>query len=159
MKISSFRNTPTYRKLWAGVPSTSPLYHGGSMNLRVRPRVKNVLWISNKLQLFVKHVQIWGGCEGGYKEAKKSDTEVCHLSDIKSQTPHPLINTFFFGNSNSMSTLYRIAFAPPRKSYRIGLLFTHKNVCGSANSVKERSCAKLISKAKRQISDRVCAIL
>ena len=92
MKISSFRNTATYRKLWAGVPSTSPLYHGGGMNLRVRPRVKKVLWISNKLQLLVKHEQIWGGCEGGYKEAKKSDKEV---SDIKSQTPHPLINTFF----------------------------------------------------------------
>ena len=32
-----------HRKLWAGVPSTSPLYHGGGMNLRVRPRVKKVL--------------------------------------------------------------------------------------------------------------------
>ena len=24
----------------------------------------------------------------------------------------------------------RIAFAPPRKSYQLGLLFTHKNSCG-----------------------------
>ena len=27
----------------------------------------------------------------------------------------------------AMFTVYRIDFAPPRKSYRIGLLFTHKN--------------------------------
>ena len=36
---------------------------------------------------------------------------------------------------------YRIAFAPPRESYRMQLLFTHKNVCGGAISVTERSCA------------------
>ena len=37
--------------------------------------------------------------------------------------------------SQAMFTLYRMAFAPPRKSYRIGLLFTHKNRCGGAFSV------------------------
>ena len=38
-------------------------------------------------------------------------------------------------------TPYRIAFAPPRESYRMQLLFTHKNGCGGAISVTERSCA------------------
>ena len=33
------------------------------------------------------------------------------------------------------STVYRIAFAPARKSYRLRLLFTHKNGCGSVISV------------------------
>ena len=31
----------------------------------------------------------------------------------------------------AISTPYRIAVAPPQKSYKIGLLFTHKNVCES----------------------------
>ena len=54
---------------------------------------------------------------------------------------------------------HRIAFAPSRKSYRIGLLFTHMNGCGVAISVTERSCAAPISKVERDISDRFCAIL
>ena len=33
------------------------------------------------------------------------------------------------------STVYRIAFAPARKSYRLRLLFTHKNGCSSVISV------------------------
>ena len=56
-------------------------------------------------------------------------------------------------------TLHRIAFAPPRKSYQMGLLFTHKNGCGVEISVTERSCAEPISIVERHISDRFCAIL
>ena len=37
LKVKSFRNTTTYQKLH---PSLAPLYHGGGINLRVRPRVK-----------------------------------------------------------------------------------------------------------------------
>ena len=37
----------------------------------------------------------------------------------------------------AMFTLYRIACAPPRKSYRIGLLFTQKNGCGGVISVPD----------------------
>ena len=42
LKVKSFRNTATYQELWGGVPSSppTPLYHGGGMNLLVRPRVK-----------------------------------------------------------------------------------------------------------------------
>ena len=40
-----------------------------------------------------------------------------------------------------MFTLYWIAFAPARKSYWIGLRFTHKNGDFGAISVKERGCA------------------
>ena len=38
----------------------------------------------------------------------------------------------------AMFTVYRIACAPPRKSYRIGLLFTRKNGCGGVISETER---------------------
>ena len=41
--------------------------------------------------------------------------------------------------------VYRMAFALPRKSYRIGLLFTHKNCCGGETSVTGRSGAAPIS--------------
>ena len=36
---------------------------------------------------------------------------------------------------------YRIAFAPARKPYRIGGLFTHKNGDFGAISLTDRSCA------------------
>ena len=52
-----------------------------------------------------------------------------------------------------MYTLYRVAFAPARKPYRLGLLFTHKNGDFGAISVTEQSCAALISKAESHISD------
>ena len=51
-------------------------------------------------------------------------------------------------------TRYRIAFAHARKSYRIGLLFTHKNRDFGAISVTERSYAAPISKLESHISDR-----
>ena len=35
----------------------------------------------------------------------------------------------------AMFTFYRIALAPPRKSYPMGPLFAHKNGCGGAISV------------------------
>ena len=53
-----------------------------------------------------------------------------------------------------MLTLYRIALAPSRKSYRIRLLFTHKNGDFGPISVKERSYGLLISKVESYISDR-----
>ena len=40
----------------------------------------------------------------------------------------------------------------------IGLLFTHKNCCGSAISVTEQCCTAPISKVERLISDRICSI-
>ena len=39
-KVKSFRNTATYQKVWGG-SIHPPLYHGGGMNLHVRPRVNN----------------------------------------------------------------------------------------------------------------------
>ena len=50
-----------------------------------------------------------------------------------------------------------IALARARKSYQIGLLFTHKNSDFGAISVTERSCAAPISKVESHISDRFCA--
>jgi len=52
-------------------------------------------------------------------------------------------------------TLYRIALAPTRKPYRIGHLFTQKNGGFDAISLTERSCAALILKLDRHISDRL----
>ena len=53
----------------------------------------------------------------------------------------------------AMFTLYRIALAPPRKSYRIGFLFTHKNGCGGVISVTKRGCASPISKVESHMLD------
>ena len=57
--------------------------------------------------------------------------------------------------------IYRIVFAPPRKPYRIGLLFTHENDCGGAISVTERGCTaeKRGAKVDRHIGDKFLAIL
>ena len=54
----------------------------------------------------------------------------------------------------ALFTLCRMAFAPARKPYRIGLLFTHKNRDFGAISVTERSCAAQISKVETHIFDR-----
>ena len=43
-------------------------------------------------------------------------------------------------------TIFRKAFAPPWKPYRIGHLFTHKNCVLAAVSVTAQSCAATISK-------------
>ena len=50
--------------------------------------------------------------------------------------------------TKALSTLFRIAFAPPQKSYQTGLLFTHKDDCGGAISVTERCCPAPISLAE-----------
>ena len=49
-----------------------------------------------------------------------------------------------------MFTPYRIAFAPPRESYRIKLLVTHKNGDFGAISVTERNRVDLKSGAAVQ---------
>ena len=55
-----------------------------------------------------------------------------------------------------MFSPYLIAFAPARKPYRIGLLFTHKNRDFGAISATERSChAALIYKVESHISYRI----
>ena len=51
----------------------------------------------------------------------------------------------------AMFTLYRTAVPPPRNSYHIGLLFTHKSNSGGAISVTERSCAVPISKVESHV--------
>ena len=53
-----------------------------------------------------------------------------------------------------MFTLYRIAFAPARKPYRIGLLFTYENGDFGTISVTERSYAAPISKVVSHILNR-----
>ena len=52
-----------------------------------------------------------------------------------------------------------MAFAPPTKSYRIGLLFINKNDCGRAISVTKRNYAAPISKVECHIRDRFCVNL
>ena len=53
-----------------------------------------------------------------------------------------------------MIALYRIAFVPVRKPYRVGLSFTHNNGDFGAISARERSCAAPISKVESHKSDR-----
>ena len=55
-------------------------------------------------------------------------------------------------DTETMRPRYRIAFPPPRKPYRIRLLFTHKNGCGGAISVTEWSCARLCRSLKRRVT-------
>ena len=71
---------------------------------------------------------------------------VLHYFFIEYSLAYFLIGIFFPGFF--IFTSYRIAFAPPRKSYRIQLLFTHKNGDFGAISVTERSCAASISKVE-----------
>ena len=52
-----------------------------------------------------------------------------------------------------VQTLLDSAFAPPRKSYGIGLLFTYRNDCGGTISVTERSCAT--SSLKQRVTYRI----
>ena len=53
-----------------------------------------------------------------------------------------------------MLTLYWIPFAPARKLYRIGLLFTHEKGDFGAISATERAGAEPISKVESGILDR-----
>ena len=59
-------------------------------------------------------------------------------------------DTFYLGYFYAL----RIVFAPARKPYQIGLLFTHKNGDRGAISVTERRCAAPISNVENLISDR-----
>ena len=61
--------------------------------------------------------------------------------------------------SKAVFLLYRKAFAPPRKSYRTGLLFTHKADCGGATSATKRNYVAPISKVECHIPDRFCVNL
>ena len=51
-----------------------------------------------------------------------------------------------------MVTLYWIAFLPPRKSYRIGILLTHMNGDFDTISMTERNCVTPISKVESRIN-------
>ena len=54
-----------------------------------------------------------------------------------------------------MFTLYHIAFAPARKPYQIGLLFTQKNGDLGVVSVMERSCSRPIVERKWRVTYRI----
>ena len=53
----------------------------------------------------------------------------------------------------AMVTLYWIAFLPPRKSYRIGILLTHMNGDFDTISMTERNCVTPISKVESHALD------
>jgi len=53
-----------------------------------------------------------------------------------------------------MSTLHQTAFTLAQKSYQIGLRFTHKDGEFGVIFVMERSCAALIYKVERHVSNR-----
>ena len=50
-----------------------------------------------------------------------------------------------------MVTLYWIAFVPPRKSYQIGIMFSHMNGDFDAISMTERNCVTPISKVESHV--------
>ena len=63
-------------------------------------------------------------------------------------------NVLWSRKIKSMFTLVQIAFAPTRKLYRTGLLFTHKSGDCGAISVTERSCGAPHWSVESHISDR-----
>ena len=71
LKVKSFRNSATCQKLQGGLPwpPPPPLYHGGGMNLRVRPRVNCDKAVScakkNKKERNFKALGREGGGGGG----------------------------------------------------------------------------------------------
>ena len=66
-----------------------------------------------------------------------------------------LQGNIFLTNAN-LYTIPHSFFAPPRKPFRIGILFAHKDGDFGAISGTERKSAAPISKVKRHISDRFC---
>ena len=56
---------------------------------------------------------------------------------------HTLFENSLLTLPKALFTLYRMSFAPARKPYRIGLLFTHTSSDFGANSVTKRRCASL----------------
>ena len=54
-----------------------------------------------------------------------------------------------------MVKLYWIAFVPPLKSYRIGILFTHMNGDFDAISMTEGNCVTTISKGESHVLDKL----
>ena len=69
------------------------------------------------------------------------------LSAIKS------VNPVYWADDYALFTIYQTSFAPARKPYWIGLLFTHKNSDFSAIFVTKRSCTAPTLKEDLHISD------
>ena len=63
-------------------------------------------------------------------------------------------NVLWSRKIKAMFTLVQIAFAPTRKLYRTGLLFTHKSGDSGAISVTARSCSAPHWSVEGHISDR-----
>ena len=73
------------------------------------------------------------------------------LSAIKS------VNPVYWADDYVLFTIYQTSFAPARKPYRIGLMFTHKNSDFSAIFVTKRSCNADLERRPSHIG-YVCAI-
>ena len=73
------------------------------------------------------------------------------LSPAPARFPHFLLLNDFPPPSRSLE---QATFAPARKPYKIGLLFTHNNGDLGVVSVMERSCSGPIAKVESHISDR-----
>ena len=59
----------------------------------------------------------------------------------------------YWTDDYALFTIYQTSFAPARKPYRIGLMFTHKNSDFSAIFVRERSCTAPTLNEDLHISD------
>ena len=88
----------------------------------------------------------------GMKTCEYLGNKVSSLLNTLNNCSQWILAKLHWGNdAEALFTLYWIAVAPPRKPYRLGLLFTHKNGCGG---VTERICAAPISKGGRYILKR-----
>ena len=86
-------------------------------------------------------------------------SKICKLkTSSKFRNDKVNMQRLLFNKSKAVFTIYQIAFAPAKKPYRIGLLFSHKNGDYGAISVTERGCAALISNVERHISNKFCSV-
>ena len=82
-----------------------------------------------------------------FSSPKRGIQDVHVESNQGTHTLHLVSGAFDLNKFKASFTSYRIAFAPARKPYRIGLLYTRNNYDDfGAKSVTKRTCAAPISK-------------
>ena len=90
-----------------------------------------------------------------FSSPKRGIQDVHVESNQGTHTLHLVSGAFDLKKLKALFTPYRIRFAPERKPYRIGILYTRNNHDDfGAKSVTKRTCAAPISKVERHILER-----
>ena len=89
-----------------------------------------------------------------FSSPKRGIQDVHVESNQGTHTLHLVSGAFDLKKFKALFTPHWIRFAPARKPYRIGLLFTHKNDNFGAKSVTKRTCTAPISKWRVTVLER-----